>query len=120
MLRLTGKQKRHLRSLGQNIQPSIIVGKSGVTASVIEATEELLSRRELVKVRLPAGDMAQRKATAERLAEAVQAVCPAVMGRTALLYRPGELVPAEERVDLPDRPGDGRSAGGLAPAPDKT
>jgi RNA-binding protein len=100
-MHMTGKQKRHLRRLGQAMEPSILVGKAGVTPAIVEALARQLSRRELVKVRMPPGAMPQRRATAETLARAAGATCPAILGRTALLYRPNEALPDEQRIALP-------------------
>ena len=99
---LTGKQKRALRGLGQSLRPSILIGKEGATPGLVAATAEALARRELVKVRLPAGPAAARKALAEELAAAAEATCVGVVGRTALLYLPNEHLPPEQRVRLTD------------------
>ena len=98
---LIGKQKSHLRGLGQALQPLLTVGKSGLTPAVAATVGELLSRRELVKVRLPAGPPAERAVLARQLAEAVGAAVAGAVGRTVLLYRPGTGVPPAARVELP-------------------
>jgi RNA-binding protein len=98
---LTGKQKSHLRGLGQRLEPLLTIGKAGLTEAVAGAVGELLARRELVKLRLPAGPGPQRRAMAEELAAAVAAQCVGVVGRTALLYRPNESLAERDRVNLP-------------------
>jgi RNA-binding protein len=103
MHELTGKQKHVLRGLGQQLDPAVIVGKAGLTAGVVAAVAEALARRELVKVRLPAGPAPGRKALAAELAGAVAASGLGVVGRTMLLYRPNEDLPAEQRIELPGR-----------------
>jgi RNA-binding protein len=99
---LTGKQIRHLRGLGQKLQPVVVVGKAGLTEGIVAATVEALDRRELIKVRLPVGPGPSRKAIAEELSHAAGAVCAGVVGRTALLYRPNAAGPDEQRVHLPE------------------
>ncbi len=101
MTGLTGKQKRFLRGLGQRLEPSVVLGKSGMTPAIVAAVGEQLSRRELIKVRLPAGPGRARRASAEALAAAAEASCAGVVGRTALLYRPNPDLPARERLALP-------------------
>lgn len=101
MVELTGKQKRNLRGRGQKLPVAIHVGKAGLTPAVATAAGKLLSERELIKVRLPAGPSAVRSATAEQLARDVEACCVSVLGRTALLYRPNEALPPDRRMDLP-------------------
>ena len=102
MIELTGKQKRHLRGLGQKVPALLAVGKAGVTDGITAAAAELLATRELIKVRLPAGPAPARKAVAQQLADTTGASCAGVVGRTALLYRPAEALPPEQRIVLPD------------------
>jgi RNA-binding protein len=98
---LTGKQKSHLRGLGQRLEPLLTVGKAGPTPEVAVAVGDLLAGRELVKLRLPAGPGPQRRSLAEGLAAAVGAACIGVVGRTTLLYRPNESLADRHRIHLP-------------------
>jgi len=98
---LSGRQKRHLRSLGQQLQPLLSIGKAGLTEAVIQAAGALLDRQELLKVRLPPGPAAEREALADRLAQAVAACRAGLVGRNALLYRPNGALPPARRVALP-------------------
>jgi RNA-binding protein len=100
MTELTGKQKRHLRGLGQRMQCLATVGKGGMNDAVLENLDRLLKQRELVKLRLTEEQGADRKTAAEMLAEALQADVAGVVGRTVLLYRPNPDLPAEQRISL--------------------
>ncbi len=101
MVSLTGKQKRQLRSLGQRLSTDITIGKAGESESLLAHLNRLLDERELIKVRLPEDNVGRdRKQAADELAEEVQAVCAGVVGRTCLLYRPNESLPAEDRIRL--------------------
>jgi len=97
-MELTGKQTRHLRSLGQRLSASVIIGREGLTDEVCRQISAELDRRELVKVRLPAG--ADRRALAAEAAAALGAALAGVVGRTALLYRPSAHT--EDPVSLPE------------------
>ncbi len=101
MMELTGKQKSHLRSLGQRLPVTAAIGKEGMTAGVVAGIRALLGRHELVKVRLPADSPRARHESASLLAEAVGAACVSVLGRTALLYRPKE----QQAKDVSQQPG---------------
>jgi RNA-binding protein len=90
MTELTGRQKRRLRALGRQLRPACILGKAGATEGVRRKLAGELAAHELVKVRLPACPTNQRKSLAEQLARATGACCITVVGRTALLYRPGD------------------------------
>jgi RNA-binding protein len=101
MASLTGKQKRHLRSLGQRLSADVTIGKAGATESLLAHLKRLLDERELIKVRLGEETTGRdRKQAAEELAADVQAVCVGVVGRTVLLYRPNESLPAGNRIFL--------------------
>ena len=99
MSKLTGKQKRFLRGLGQRLSPAAVVGKGGLSDRAVGNVAHLLADHELVKVKLPEGPA--RKAVAAELALAVDAACVGVVGRTALLYRPGEQLAPDRRISLP-------------------
>ena len=88
MVELTGKQKKHLRGLGQLLDPLLTVGKEGITDPVVKGVGDLLDKRELIKVRLAGPSGAARKEVGPALAQAADAVCISVVGRTVVLYRP--------------------------------
>ena len=49
---LTGKQKSFLRSMGMTLDPVVNMGKEGVTPTVVQAAQEAIKKRELIKVRV--------------------------------------------------------------------
>jgi len=98
---LTGKQKRHLRALGQNLRPLCIVGKAGLTDKLAHNVSQLLDQHELIKVRIPAGPAEQRNGQADQLAQVADARCAGLVGRTVLLYRPNPQRDAAHRIVLP-------------------
>lgn len=95
---LTGKQRRHLRSLGHHLEPIVQIGKQGLTDSVIAAVDEALARHELVKVRVGTECPEDRRDLAARLAPAVKGEVAQVLGRTLLVYR---RHPKEPKIQLP-------------------
>jgi len=102
---LTGRQRRVLRGIGQELPPAATIGKAGLTPSAIENIRRLFEAAELLKVRLPGESPKARKETAGRLAEAVGAELVGLVGRSALLYRANEALAPEKRIRL-DRQGD--------------
>ena len=106
MIELTGKQKRFLRGRGQTLRAAVALPEAGLSEAglpeaIIRTVAEHLRRDELVKVRLPAGASAQRKALAARLADAAGAACVGVVGRTTLLYRPADEARRDKPLALP-------------------
>jgi RNA-binding protein len=91
---LTGKQRRHLRALGQRLTPALHVGHDGVTDAVVRQAEAQLEAHELIKVRISENAPEDRHDVAERLAVRTSAHLAQVLGRTALLYRRRQEEPA--------------------------
>lgn len=84
---LTGKQRRHLRALGHHLQPTVQIGKHGLTDAVSAAVDVALTTHELIKVRIDGESPADRHEAADALAEALKAEVAQVVGNTLLLYR---------------------------------
>ena len=87
MTRLSGKQRRHLRALGQRLAATLHVGHEGVTDAVVQQADAQLTAHELIKVRVGDNARDDRHDVAEALAERTGAELAQVLGRTALLYR---------------------------------
>ena len=99
MTQLTGKQRRHLRALGQRLAATVHVGHDGVTDALVGQVAAQLEALELVKVRVSENAPEDRHDTAEALAQRTNAHLAQVLGRTALLYRarkerPGIVLPS--------------------------
>lgn len=90
---LTGKQKRHLRAMGNEMDPILQVGKGGITEAVVTQTDETLEARELIKCRVLQNCLEEPKTVAEELAEKAQADLVQVIGRNFLLFRPSKNKP---------------------------
>ena len=49
-MKLTSKQRAHLKGLAMNIDPIFQVGKSSITPEYVEAIREAFNTRELIKI----------------------------------------------------------------------
>jgi RNA-binding protein len=87
-----------LRSKAHELSPIVIVGQSGVTDGVVEATKQALFDHELIKVRMNRPE--DKQAMAKALAEQTQSQLCGLIGHTVILYRANEENP---RVSLPKR-----------------
>jgi RNA-binding protein len=94
---LTGKQNRYLRGLGHGLSPFVMIGKHHLSDDVIKAADEALEAHELIKVRIQEGCLEDRKTVATELAKETGAAVVQILGKTFLLYRPGE----EKIITLP-------------------
>jgi RNA-binding protein len=95
---LTGRQRRHLRALGQKLTATLHVGQEGVSDAVVQQADAQLEIHELIKVRVGDNAPEDRHETAAALAERTRAHLAQVLGRTALLYRRRK---EEPRIVLP-------------------
>ena len=84
---LTSKERADLRAMATNIDTTLMVGKSGVTESVIAEAENLLTARELVKGKVLEGAMMTPREVCDELCEATGADGVSVIGTKFVLYR---------------------------------
>ena len=96
---LTGKQRRFLRSLANQLKPIVYVGREGITAGLLRSVEEAYSNHELVKIRIERGCPLNRKEAGQQLAARTGSHLVQILGQTVLLYRPD---PEEPEIQLPD------------------
>jgi len=96
--KLSGKQRRHLRSLGHHLNPVVQLGKHGITDAIVAASEAAITTHELIKVRRGGECPQSRKEIAPLLAERLKAELVQEIGHTFLLYR---RHPDEPQIELP-------------------
>ena len=99
MEELTGRQRRFLRGLANQLEARVWVGREGLTPAVTQSLKEAFNNQELVKVRLERTCPLERKQAAPLLADAAQAQVVQILGQTVLLYQRDEEAP---RIQLPD------------------
>ena len=92
---LTSKERAELRAKANTIDTTLIVGKSGVTDSVIVEAENLLTARELVKGKVLEGALMSPREVSDAICEATGADGVAVIGTKFVLYRFSEKLQEE-------------------------
>ncbi|MCA9606841.1 MAG: ribosome assembly RNA-binding protein YhbY [Myxococcales bacterium] len=95
---LRGAQKRYLRGLAHHLEPIVQIGKAGITDALVAATDRALTDHELIKVKLPQVEKAERQELAATLEQRSGAELAGLTGRVALLYR---RHPNEPTIRLP-------------------
>lgn len=95
---LNGRQVRHLRALAHHLDPVVIVGKEGVSDAVVRAAWQALHDHELIKVKLPQLEKAERQEMAASLKRALAATVVDEIGRVVVLYR---RHPDKPKIKLP-------------------
>ncbi len=84
---MTGKQKRHLRSLAHHLTPVFQVGKGGTNDHLVRHIEDVLEKRELIKVSVLNNNADDPKKIGEELAANAGAELVQVIGKTIVLYK---------------------------------
>ena len=85
---LTGSQKSRLRGIGQRTEPSVRVGKEGMTPAMLSELRRQLAARELVKLRFVGIAREERAALCDKLSGATGSTFVGSVGQTALFYAP--------------------------------
>jgi RNA-binding protein len=97
---LTGAQKKHLRSLGQQLDPVLKLGKGGLTPAFLSELQIQLRAHELIKLRFLGLERAERDSLCATIADEGRCLCVAIVGHTALFYRQ-QTDPSKRSVTLP-------------------
>jgi RNA-binding protein len=96
---LTEPQRKHLRRLGHDRKPIVLVGQGGVSPNLVAELDRALTDHELVKLRARVGDREVRDQILAELAAETGAELVQRIGNVALFYRPN---PEQPRILLPD------------------
>ena len=99
MSKITTRMKRHVRHVLKDENPTIWVGKEGLTPQLAAEMEKQLQRNKMVKVRiLPAalqGDVTAQ-VIATNAAEQTKASLVEVRGHVFILFRKRKVVESDE------------------------
>ncbi len=92
---LTSKERAELRSQANTLDTTLMVGKGGVTDTVIAEAETQLTARELVKGKVLEGAMMTPREVSDVICEATGADGVAVIGTKFVIYRFSEKLQQE-------------------------
>lgn len=85
---MTSKERAKLRGQANGLQPLFQVGKGGVSDALIKQTDDALTARELIKIKVLLETSPQKpKEVAQQLAEATNSECVGVVGGSMIFYR---------------------------------
>ena len=92
---LTSKERAELRASANTLETTVIVGKGGVTESLIAEIENQLEARELVKGKVLEGAMMSAREVCDEVCQATGADGVAVIGTKFVIYRFSEKLQAQ-------------------------
>lgn len=95
---MTSKQRAYLRSLANNIDSIMQIGKSAVTPELTESVREALEARELIKINVLKNCMEAPEELAQVLAERTHSQVVQVIGRKITLYKESK---DKKKIELP-------------------
>ena len=95
---LTTRQAKHLRALAHHLDPLVLVGKEGGSPAITQAITDALAQHELLKVRLPQVEKAERRELARALEVSCECHLVGEIGRVAIFYK---RHPEKPRITLP-------------------
>ena len=101
MEKLSSSQRKFLRGKAHHIDPVVMVGKNGITKSLIKLTDDALRSHELIKVRFVEFKKEKKERTDE-IAKKTKSEIVGIIGHISVLYRRN---PDEEKrkIQLPSQ-----------------
>jgi putative YhbY family RNA-binding protein len=88
MLLLTATQRRALSARAHAINPIIMIGKTGLSAGVINELDRGLSSHELIKVKVQIESRGAREVLFEEICQQLNAAPVKHIGKILVIYRP--------------------------------
>lgn len=95
---LSGKQRSYLKKMAHELDPTVYIGKSGLTENIKKEMLTGFEARELVKVKLQEGCTLEPKEVANQLADELHAEFVQAIGRKFVLYRESK---DHKKIELP-------------------
>ena len=84
---ITSKQRSKLKGIASTMAPIAQIGKGGVTENMVNSLNDALEARELIKINILQNAEDSPWDLIENLADLLDAVPVAVIGRKGILYR---------------------------------
>ena len=97
-MKLSESQKKHLRGLGHQLKPVIMISDAGLSDSLLAEFSSTIEHHELIKVRVRAGDRETRDTNIADLCKKGSAELVIRIGNIALVYRRNDEKP---QIPLP-------------------
>ena len=97
---LTSKQRAQLRSMANDLDTIVHIGKDGIGPNLTRQAEDALEARELIKGKVLENSPLSPREGAEELARATRSEVVQVIGAKFVLYRETHGKPRDKRIKL--------------------
>ncbi len=94
---LTGKQKNYLRGLAHHKPVVVSIGNAGLTESVIKEISSSLEAHELLKIKLPSLNSADKKLLINEICGQTGSEFVQLIGRVGVIYKESD----KPKIELP-------------------
>ena len=84
---ITSKQRSKLKSIAAKLSPVTQIGKGGITDNLLKTLSDALDAHEIIKVNILETADDDARNLAENVADLLEAIPVAVIGRKAIFYR---------------------------------
>lgn len=98
MIELTSKQRSYLKGLSQTEEPIFRIGKDSITPQFIEAIDEAIEKRELIKISVLKNCADDPREMANVIAERTRSTVVMVIGKKIVLFRQKKK---DSKIELP-------------------
>ena len=95
---ITGKQKRHLRSMAHKLKAVVNLGKNGLSPETKNEIDSQLLEHELIKLKVLDSCPISKRECADLLSHEKSLEVVQIIGKTLTLYCPH---PEEPKIELP-------------------
>ena len=95
---LNSKQRAYLRGLSNKIDPIFQIGKGGASPELVDAIDEALEARELIKCNVLNNCMEDIKYIASAISDRTKSDVVQIIGKKIVLYRKSKEKPV---IELP-------------------
>lgn len=107
-MKLTPKQRQHLKAEAHHLKPAVHIGKGGVTPALLKELDTMAESLELLKVKLNGNTFEDEAAVVTALTEGVPGLVHVwTIGHTLLFFRPSRNKPTRYPLPTGKAPVDG-------------
>ena len=86
-MKLKAFQKKYLKALSHKMKPIVLIGKNGLSESVIDQIKKSLEEQELIKIKVIDRDETDIKEAVRIILEQTESEIIKVIGGTAVFYK---------------------------------
>ena len=87
---MNGNQRAQLKKIAHNMDPMLIIGKNGLSDNLIKQIDDLLEKRELVKIKVLNNNFDDKDEMLDEILQRTDSLYVSHVGFTYVIYRENE------------------------------